>query len=47
MLLYEGRRLELSSPPDIVDQLLVVVGSAIDRALAVGTGANLHNNVVE
>ena len=30
-----------SSPPEIVDQFLVVVGSAIDRALADETGANL------
>ena len=47
MLLYGGRTLEHFSPPDIVHQLLVVVGSASDRALAVGTGANLNKNVIE
>ena len=42
-----GRTLEHFSPPDIVNQLLVVVGSASDRALAVGTEANLNKNVIE
>ena len=36
---------DATSPPDIVDQLLVVVSSAIDRALAVGT--NLNRIVIE